>query len=154
MKPVVAYGAWWQPVPYAVIIRDLRVQFRIETHLGKEPNKADLVVTTLAPTTRAEFEKKPLIVRLQIGYDGTENLQHLFSGDLRVAATTRNGVDWDTKFQMADAERPIQIANVSRAFAGPTRSSARSTSVRRRSDCRCRRGSRAYPRCSSSSPRG
>lgn len=121
IKPSVTFGAWFQPVPNALIIRDLRVQFKIEKQLGKEPNKADIVVTNLAPATRTEFEKKPLIIRLQIGYDGSQNLQHLFSGDVRIAATERNGNDWDTKFQMADGDRAYQFAHVSRSFSGATR---------------------------------
>lgn len=119
IKPVITTatsGSFFQQLPNAVTIRNQRVQFHIEKNLGKHPNKASVTITNLAETTRSDIEKKPLIVRLDVGYDGQENLQSLFSGDLRQADTTHDGPDVNTKLQMGEGDRAYQFAFVSRSF--------------------------------------
>ncbi len=103
--------------PNAVTIRSMRVKFHIEKALGKSPNKASVTITNLAETTRAQIEKAPLIVRLEVGYDGQENLQTLFTGDLRTAFTSHDGPDVNTTLQMGEGDRAFQFAHVNRSFA-------------------------------------
>lgn len=121
IKPNVAltqtHGFFVQ-LPNAVTIRDLRVAFHIEKNTGKRPNKASVTVTNMALTTRALFDKKPLIVQLAVGYDGEKNLTQLFSGDLRIADTVHEGPDVNTKFQMGEGDRAYTFGHVSRSFAG------------------------------------
>ena len=103
--------------PNAIIIREMRIKFSVEKNLGKHPNKASVTVTNLAESTRAQI-KVPMIVRLEVGYDGTENLQHLFSGDLRLEDTEHSGPDVETKLEMGEGDRAYQFAHVSQSFRG------------------------------------
>lgn len=97
-------------------IREHRMKFSIEKHLGKEPNKADVSIYNLAQSSRAAFERKPVQVRLDAGYDG--ELRLLFLGDLRYGISARDGADWVTKLQLADGDRAYSEARVSRSYAG------------------------------------
>jgi hypothetical protein len=107
---------FWAQQPNAVIVRTMRVRFKIEKNLGKHPNKASITITNLAPETIAAL-KKPLIVQLEVGYDGVENLQKLFSGDLRIADTMHNGPDVDTKLEMGEGDTAFQFGHISQAYA-------------------------------------
>lgn len=116
IKPVTGPNAgFFKQQPNALTIRDLRVKFSIEKDLGKAPNKASITITNLAEATRSEI-RKPMIVRLEVGYEGVENLQHLFSGDLRFATTTQDGPDVNTRLELGDGDRAYQFARVSRSF--------------------------------------
>lgn len=97
----------------AVVISDLRVTFSIEKHLGSEPNKADVVIYNLAEDSRAAIQRKPLLVRLEAGYE--DNLGRLFNGDLRWGASNREGSDWITKLQLADGDRAVRHGRVNRS---------------------------------------
>lgn len=110
-------GIFFAQLPNALIIRDQRVKFHIEKNLGKHPNKATITVTNLAETTRAQFIKRPLIVRLEVGYDGEQNVHQIFSGDLRIADTVHDGPDVNTKLELGEGDRAFQFARISRAYA-------------------------------------
>lgn len=112
---------WFNVLPNAVIITEQRVQFKIEKTLGKEPNKCEVTVTNLAPTTRADVERKPLLVRLEVGYESIDNVEQIFAGDCRKASTARSGVDWNTKFLLGDGDRAFQFARTSRSFSPNTK---------------------------------
>ncbi len=117
---VIGHFGFFTQLPNVVSITALEVKFKIEKSLGKHPNKAHVVITNLAETTRAQIQTKPLIVRLSVGYDGIENLQHLFSGDLRIADTDHNGPHVETKLEMGEGDRAFQYASVSQAYSGST----------------------------------
>ncbi len=57
-------------------------------------------------------------MRLSVGYDGEENLQHLFSGDLRIADTDHSGANVETTLEMGEGDRAFQFAHVSRSYSG------------------------------------
>lgn len=101
-------------LPNATIIRNIRFSFSIEKQLGKEPNKGDLVIYNLAGETRAEFEQRPLHVRLDVGYDG--DLQRLFTGDVRYAESMLVETEWETKVQLGDGDRAFRFARVSKSY--------------------------------------
>lgn len=105
--------------PNATVIRGLRVQFTVEKHLGKEPNDCSFVVSNLAERTRALFDERPLYIRLEAGYDDTEEL--LFEGDLRFAETIKNGTDWETHCEVGDGHRAFRIAKVNRSYSANVR---------------------------------
>ncbi len=98
-----------------IAIRTMRVQFTIEKSLESEPNKAELTLTNLAPSTRDALCRKPLIVSIAAGYDG--EYRHLFTGDLqREGETDFGNVDRDTTLHLADGDRAYRFARVSRSY--------------------------------------
>lgn len=107
-------GTWFQPLPNGIEITDLRIEFEIEKSLDKQPNKGDVKITNCAPTTRAFLEKRPLIVRVDAGYDG--DVGHLFTGDLRWGASKLSNVNWETRLQLADGDRAYRYAAVNRSY--------------------------------------
>lgn len=98
----------------AIEIADLRVQFKIEKSLDKEPNSATVTISNLASDTRSFVQKKPLIVRIDAGYDG--NLRHLFTGDLRYGLSDLKSTDWETVLQLGDGDRAYRYARTSRSY--------------------------------------
>lgn len=100
------------------IIQDLRIQVSIEMSLGKQPNKADVTITNLNKTSRAEFARKPLSVTIEAGYDG--EYHHLFTGDLRYGNSTLSPPDWETKLQLGDGDRAFRQARVNQSFGPKT----------------------------------
>lgn len=107
----------------ALVIEKMRVAFKIDLSLDKEPNKAEVIISNLSPDTRAEFVKKPLHVRLEAGYDG--NFKQLFDGDLRYSDTRQQGPTPETTLQLGHGERAYRHARVSRSYKrGVTRGTA------------------------------
>src|SRR3990172_6348247 len=84
-------------------ITALRVQFRVVKNLKADPNTCEITISNLSHDSRAEFQTKPLKIRLDGGYDG--QLERLFSGDLRWSESRHDSVDWETKLIVADGER-------------------------------------------------
>lgn len=103
----------------ATIIRDLRVRFEIEKSLEKEPNTCNLIISNLAPESRAAFTKKPLHVRLDAGYE-SEGLRRLFTGDLIWGWSTKPEDTWLTEIDVADGGRAYRHARASRTFKAGT----------------------------------
>lgn len=98
----------------AELDQSLRFTFRVTKDLKPEPNYTDLTVYNLSETHRAEFSRKPVHIRLEVGYDG--ETQGLFVGDLRWSDSQREGPDWRTQIQAGDGERAYRHARVNRSF--------------------------------------
>ena len=97
-------------------ITDLRVQFKVEKNLSKEPNTAEISITNLSPRSRAEFQRKGVKVMLQAGYADT--LATIYVGDVRDTENRREGPDWTTKIQSGDSERAFRHARVNESVKG------------------------------------
>lgn len=95
-------------------ITDHRIQFKIEKHLRKTPNQAEVTITNLAFPSREAFVDGPVKVRIEAGYDTTPRL--LFIGDLRFASNEHTGTEWLTKLQIADGARAYAHARVNRSY--------------------------------------
>lgn len=109
-----AHPQYFEQQPNAIVIEDLRMRVTVEKHVDSEPNTATVSVTNCAPTTRSDLQYKPLIVRIDAGYDG--ELRHLFTGDLRWGRSQLEDTEWDTKLQLADGDRAYKHARVSRSY--------------------------------------
>lgn len=105
---------FFEPLPNAVEITNLRVQFNIEKSVDSSPNTCDVTITNLSERTRANVTKKPVIVRLDAGYQ--DDVRHLFTGDLRWGNSQRETTDWETLLQLADGDRAYRYARVNRSF--------------------------------------
>ena len=92
-----------------------RVQFKVEKHLGSDPNTAEVVITNLSEHTRTAFNRRPLRVRIEAGHNDTSRL--LFVGDVRPGSrSTLEGTDWETKLLLGDGSRAFAGARVSRTY--------------------------------------
>jgi hypothetical protein len=107
-----------------ITIRDLRVRFEIEKHIGSEDsgepgrNTCAVTVTNLSENSRAELQVKPLHVRIDAGYDGS--VSRLFQGDLRWSQSRNESVDWETRLELGDGERALRGARSNRSFEAGT----------------------------------
>lgn len=97
-----------------IVISDLRVRFKIEKSLGKQPNKAEVVISNLAPESRDRFTERPIVVHVQAGFG--DELHHLFTGDLRYGSSEHVGTDWETTLLLGDGSRAFQHARVNRSY--------------------------------------
>lgn len=111
-KPV--KGRFVASEPNGVEITDLRMAFKIEKKLQKNPNTAEITLYNLAPQSRALCEKKPLHVRLDAGY-GT-NVHRLWVGDMTFSSSRFDTVDWITVIEVANGERAYNHARISRSY--------------------------------------
>ncbi|MBA3841172.1 MAG: hypothetical protein H0X39_00875 [Actinobacteria bacterium] len=99
----------------AIIVENLRIQFKIEKSLEKTPNTAEITITNCNAQTRAFLNAKPLIIKLEAGYDDT--FRYVIQGDVRTAFSkvTDDG-DWETIIQAAEGDRAYRYARVSRSY--------------------------------------
>lgn len=94
-------------------VSKLRVTFRCEYTLSKDPNTAEIVVYNLSEDSRGKFTKKFAAVRLDAGYgpeDENNKLGTLFTGDIQHATHERKGSDWVTTLHLGDGSRKQQFA--------------------------------------------
>lgn len=107
-------GSFVATEPNAIEITDLRVSFKIEKKLQKNPNKAEITIYNLNEQTRTFVQKKPLVVRLEAGYK--DQIAQLWTGDMTFSSSTLDGVDWKTTIEINNAERSFNYARCNRSF--------------------------------------
>ncbi len=110
-QPNTFFGSF---LPNALIVRALKVRFKIERSLEADPNTSTISVYNLSEASRAEFQVLPMHIRLDVGY-GNE-LSGLFAGDLMFASSKKEGMDWITTFTLGDGERSYVESRVNRSF--------------------------------------
>lgn len=112
-------GAGFLPANRAIYeITDLRVQFKVEKNLRKEPNTAEVKITNLSPRSRVNFQQLGVAFVLQAGYETT--LSTVFVGDVRIANSAQEGPDWITTLQAGDGERAYAHPRVNDSFRAGT----------------------------------
>lgn len=111
---VASNPTYFDTLPNAIEITDLRVQFTVEKDVDKDPNTIEVIVTNAAETTRVDLQAKPLIVRIDAGYDGT--MRHLFTGDLRYGYSELVDTEWLTHLRLADGDRAYRHGRVNRSY--------------------------------------
>jgi len=104
----------------AIKISDLRVTFRVEKSLQKEPNTAEVEIFNLNANSRALTQSKPIAFRLEAGYDGDAQL--LFVGDVNWSNSRCQGADWVTKLQCGDGSRAYNYATINKSYRAGTSS--------------------------------
>lgn len=98
----------------------LRIKFKIDKTLKKQPNTSEISVTNLSPTRRASLQKKGVKVLFEAGYKEL-GLSRYFAGDVRTTDHVREGADWNTVMKLGDGERAWKYARVSESFGAGTR---------------------------------
>lgn len=107
-------------LPQAVEVTNLRMQFTIKKTLGKTPNSCEIMITNLAPRTRNEVEGPPagLVATISAGHDNVA--RRMFSGDVVLAFSERDGADWITTLKLSDGGRAFAQARANRSYAPKT----------------------------------
>lgn len=103
----------------ALVITDLRVQFKVERSLKKTPNACDVTITNLSEHARADLTTKPLFVQLDAGYNDS-GVRLLYTGDLRFGMSEQKGPEWETLLQLGDGDCHHQWSRTKRAYAAGT----------------------------------
>lgn len=98
----------------AVVIEEMKVVFKIVKSLKPEPNTCEITVHNLNESSRSEFAKMPLRIRLDGGYDG--RFERVFEGDLRWSKSKHDGTEWLTRLECGDGDRAFRFATISKAF--------------------------------------
>lgn len=110
-------GGFFGVLPNGLRVQGLEIKFKVERSLEPTPNTAEVSVYQLARTTIAEFQKRPLHVRLDVGYVNDRQLARLIEGDLMFAASKRDGQgNTITTFQVGDGERSYVDARIGVSF--------------------------------------
>ncbi len=109
---------WFSALGNQVEITDLRIQFKVEKSLTRDPNSAEITITNLNKNSRTEFAQKPLIVTLYAGHD--DNLKRIYSGDLRYGSSELKPPDWETKMQLGSGDRAYRFARISKSYTKGT----------------------------------
>jgi hypothetical protein len=92
----------------------LRMRFKIEKSLTKDPNTCDLTISNLNENSRGAFTRKPVTITLNAGYDG--ELRHLFTGDLRFGSSELKTPDWETKLQLGTGDRAFRYSRINKSY--------------------------------------
>lgn len=103
-----------QIVPDAIVIEDLRVTFKVEKSIKKEPCKAEIAVYNLNEQHRGQLAGKGLRVVLEAGYQDT--MTQIYLGHSRTIDHPKESVNWVTKIACGTNERQLQFASVSSSF--------------------------------------
>ena len=83
-------------------ITENRIKFSIARDDTKNPNKGEILVYNLAPSTRAELAKPDTRVLLHAGYDEEGEPPLIYEGDVVYSATTFEGPDVITTLELGD----------------------------------------------------
>lgn len=103
----------------SLVIKDLRVQFKVERSLTKTPNACDVTITNLAEHNRTDLTTKPLYVQLDAGYEDA-GVRLLYTGDLRFGMSEQKGPEWETLLQLGDGDCHHQWSRVNRTYPANT----------------------------------
>ncbi len=104
-----------ESVADGILVEGLRMSFKVEKTLTKNPNTCELTITNLSAERRAQLQKHGVRVILRAGYK--ETVAQIFSGDARTIDHSHDKASWHTKIQCGDGERAFQFARFSETYA-------------------------------------
>lgn len=103
-----------EPSDVSISKPTLRVAFKVEKSLDRNPNKADIQIWNLNENHRKTLQKKQQII-VEAGYVST--MQLLFSGDITFVNHVREGADWVTTIQNGDGSNQFASSQMNVSFA-------------------------------------
>lgn len=109
-------GFFGQSASNTVVIRDLKVRFKVDKTLDAKPNTATVEIFNLNPVSTAVFQKRPLHVRLSVGYARDAQLNRVIEGDMISAVPSRSGPDSIMLLNLGSGERAFVEARTSAVF--------------------------------------
>ncbi len=96
----------------------LRVTFKIERGISRDPNTAEVAIYNLSKASRSAIQEKTIPTLIEAGY--VNNLTQLFSGNLTFARHEREGTDWVSMFEAGDGSVLLQSSRINESFAPGT----------------------------------
>jgi hypothetical protein len=101
--------------PKAVVIRDLRMSFRVHKDTSRGGNTADITIYNLNEDKLARITRGTP-ARIKAGYANGDGLQLLFAGKVNALNRRNNGVDSLTEINCSDGADILGAAVVSRSY--------------------------------------
>ena len=111
-------GRFFRAFTRETTIGELRMAFRIEKSLKKQPNKCEITINNLVRRTRAEFQTSPAHIAFSAGYAGT--VKQLYKGDILYAPSRKEGTEWLTEVQAGTGAQAFRHGRVSQTFKAGT----------------------------------
>lgn len=108
---------FFEKIDNGLVVEFLRFKFSVDKHIGPEPNTCDITVYNATEDTRAFIDHKPMMVKLDAGYNGI--YRSLFIGSVRFCDSTRKNTEWETKIQIADGARSFAFGRMNRSYKKP-----------------------------------
>lgn len=108
----VSVGLRGQP---ALLVKNLRITFKIEKTLEKTPNNSVIEIYNLSDESRAVFEQKTAAIRVTAGYG--DRAKDIFIGDIATVVTKRSGADLITSVEAGDGLLSYQTKEADLSFA-------------------------------------
>lgn len=105
---------FFDALPNGIEISKLRIQAQVEKSSDKEPNTCKIKISNCNEQTRTFLQTKPLIVRLEAGYEGV--LNYVFTGDMRTAYTDFSSSTPVTHLELADGDRAFRYAQIAKSY--------------------------------------
>lgn len=103
----------------AIAIDKLRMVFKAERSLKKDPNSLELGIYNLSATTLAKIQARHARVSLAAGYHG--HLGQLFQGEARSVLPKRDGANWVAQLTCGDGAVAYSYGRANQAFAPGTK---------------------------------
>lgn len=100
-----------------ILIKDLRFSFNIEKTSSETLNNSKVKIYNLNRESRKLIEIPNNVVILRAGYVQDSGAIQIFTGSVRRALTSREGVDWITDIELDDGLLAYRDSKVSISFA-------------------------------------
>ncbi len=114
-------GAFFEDDRAGIEITDLRVQFEITKSLGKHPNTCEVTISNLDDRSIVAFQKRPIRVHVEAGYETEGGPRLLFVGDVRAGSGTKTiDTDTETKLLLGDGSRAFAEGRINRSYTRGT----------------------------------
>lgn len=97
-----------------LVITQAKIEFELERTLKHNPNQCSLRIYNLNESSRTTFKDDNLYLVFEAGYIGNMNV--LFAGDVTYALSEHDGTEWVTHLEVADGDRMLASARISRSY--------------------------------------
>lgn len=98
----------------------LRLVGKLEKTGQKAPNKGEISVYNLAPTTRAQLQQKGLRAIIEAGHI-SQGVSRIYVGDVRSIDHVRDGASIRSTLKLGDGERAARYSRASESFGAGTK---------------------------------
>jgi hypothetical protein len=114
-KYAVYIGPQGQP---GIKYTDLRVTFDIDKTSSSGANKAKIDIYNMSQSSRTQYAKKGLLIRLDAGYQNL--LQTLYIGDIERSSAKRSGSEIIMTFEAGDSARALINSHFDKGYPSGT----------------------------------
>src|SRR6056297_657031 len=103
-----------------ILIRNLRMQFRVEKTDQPDPNTASITIFNLSLDSRAKLEENTdLFLTIEAGYGDETKI--IFSGDVDKMQSVKTRVDWLTTIETGDGKKDLKESTLEKSYKKGTK---------------------------------